>query len=220
MSRSVAFIHTSPAAIAPVKAFFAAAAPSLTITNLLDDGILRMFAASDYTAVEAQLGELISLCQRVYAAEVALITCSAVPRDSMGRIRTASPVPVLKIDDPMAEAAVRAGRRIGVLYTFAPTLKPTTALLQSASMDAGVDCEIQPKLVAGAYDALLTGRASEHDELVLEAAEHLAANADVVMIAQVSMAHLADAIEARTLKPALSSLSTSLEALRRIMGGF
>ena len=40
MSHKLAFIHTSPAAIAPLMQFYGAA--GMEITNLLDDGLLRL----------------------------------------------------------------------------------------------------------------------------------------------------------------------------------
>ncbi len=45
MKRSVAFVHTSPAAVGPLMQFYAEAAPEFEITNLLDDGLLRLLAA-------------------------------------------------------------------------------------------------------------------------------------------------------------------------------
>lgn len=220
MSQSVVFIHTSPAAIGPVNNFFKSAAASLTITNLLDDGVLRMFADADYSAVESQLLDLIAIGSRTYGAKAAVITCSAVPRASMERVRAKAPVPVLKIDVPMAEATVRAGRRVGVLYTFAPTLKPTTALLEETASDAGLQCELQPALVSNAYDALLMGRTSEHDSLVLEAAKQIAPSVDVIVLAQVSMAHLENPIEAATSRRTFSSPGAALAALKNLLGGF
>ena len=42
----IAFIHTSPAAIGPLMQFYGEAAPDLEITNLLDDGLLRLYLES------------------------------------------------------------------------------------------------------------------------------------------------------------------------------
>ena len=194
MTISLAVIHASPAAIAPVREFFVAEAPEFQLTNLLDDGLLRMFAASDYLAAEHQLLALIALAVSTYKAEAVLNTCSGVPRDSMQRIREAAAIPVIKIDEPMAEAAKAAGRRIGILYTFAPTLKPTTALLQSP------DHELFPQLV---------------DSDIVQAAQDLAPGVDVIVLAQVSMAHHAEAIHKATGKPTLNSLAPVLAALRQ-----
>ena len=194
MNISLAVIHAAPAAISPVKDYFAAEGPEFEVTNLLDDGLLRMFAAGDYAAAEQQLLALINLAVSNYTAKAALITCSAVPKDSMERIREAASIPVIKIDEPMADAARAAGRRIGILYNFAPTLKPTTALLQSP------EHELFPRFV---------------DSGVLQAAQDLAPDVDVIVLAQVSMAHHAQAIAGATGKPTLNSLAPALAFLRQ-----
>lgn len=189
MSRSVVVIHAAVAAIAPVNKHLAAHAPDVQVTNLLDDGLLRMFAAKDYAAAEAQLLKLIGMGHAVYGAGSILITCSAVPKDSMTRIRADAPVPVTKIDEPMARAALALGGRIGILCTFPPTLEPTTSLL------AGAD--LHPVLVSPATD-----------EAILTAAESLAPNVDAIVLAQISMSHLTDTIQSRTGRPTLSALTT------------
>jgi len=38
-------------------------------------------------------------------------------------------IPVVRVDEPMAEKAVQTGTRIGVAATLATTLKPTTELI-------------------------------------------------------------------------------------------
>jgi len=218
MKRNAVFIHTSPAAIGPLKTFYGAQAPELQVVNLLDDGILGMLAAGDYRKAQERLLALIATGRDAYGAEAALLTCSAVPRSTMDQLRSLAGIPVLKIDDPMADAAVRAGRRIGVIYTFAPTRTPTETLLQEAAMAAGTTCDFTFALVEGAYEALLSGRSAEHDELVLRAADGLGPVTDALVLAQVSMAHLGPGIHSRTAKPVITSLATSLSAMREALG--
>ena len=42
--RRVAFLHTAAPAIPPLAQFYAAQAPDLDITNLMEDGIIRLLA--------------------------------------------------------------------------------------------------------------------------------------------------------------------------------
>jgi Asp/Glu/hydantoin racemase len=211
----IVFVHTSPAAIGPIQQFYSAAAPDLDTTHLLEDGILRFFSALDYERAEERLQALLRVGSEVYDASAAVITCSAVPRETMVRLRKGCGIPVLKIDEPMAEAAVLAARRIAVLVTFAPTMQPTLQLLNSSATAAGQSVDILPYAVSGAYDALLGGRPDEHDRLLLDAAVRAAAGADALVLAQVSMTRAQKAIEDRVSVPVFSSLSTSLEAVRR-----
>jgi Asp/Glu/hydantoin racemase len=218
MQASVAFIHTSLAAIAPLARYYAAAEPGWTITNLLDDGILRLFKRADQQAVEAALLSLIERAHLQHGAQAAMITCSAVSLELLGRLQASAPLPIVKIDVPMAQRAVRQARRIGVLVTFAPTLAPTMEMLAVTARAAARDVDLMPRLCEGAYGALLDGDTATHDRLLREgASEARAAGAEVIVLAQVSMSHLKDALAAELGVPVLSSLETSHEALREAL---
>ncbi len=213
----VGFLHTSPAAIPPLMQFYAREAPEIEITNLLDDGLLRLFAAKEFDLAERRLREMLSVVEQAYGAGLALVTCSAVPRELMERLRRQASIPVLKIDVPMAEMAVRAGPRIGVMVTFPPTLEPTTRLLEEAAAEAGVAVEVAACLLPEAYAELLGGNPERHDELMLEAIDRLAARpVDALVLAQVSMARLIPKLEGRLKIPFFSSLTASLAAIRRM----
>ncbi|HEV2763953.1 MAG TPA: hypothetical protein VGV38_13305, partial [Pyrinomonadaceae bacterium] len=75
--RKVAFVHTSPPAVGPLMKFYSEAAPELEITNLLDDGLLRLLAAGDAATAEARLTDMIRVAARTYGAEAAMVTCSS-----------------------------------------------------------------------------------------------------------------------------------------------
>ncbi|HEX8502903.1 MAG TPA: aspartate/glutamate racemase family protein [Pyrinomonadaceae bacterium] len=213
--RKVAFVHTSPAAVGPLMQFYAEAAPELEITNLLDDGLLRLLAAGDAATARARLTEMVKTAAETYGAEAAMITCSSVSKEMAEGIAARFEMPVLKIDYPMARRAVRDGGRVGVAATFPPTLGPTRRLLAEAAAEAGTSVEIIEEVAPGAYDALLAGDAERHDELLLDAVARLEARgASVVVLAQVSMARVLPKAEGRFRTPVLSSLHTSLEAIR------
>jgi hypothetical protein len=213
--RRVAFVHTSPAAVGPVAQFYKEAAPEFEVTNLLDDGLLRLLAGGRVAAVERRLADMIGAAAETYGAEAAMVTCSSVPLESVEKLAASAGLPVLKIDYPMARRAVRAGRLIGVAATFPPTLGPTGRLLAEAARDAGTEIEIIEDVTPEAYEALLSGDAERHDRLLLEGIARLGAKGvSVVVLAQVSMARVLPAAEGRFRVPLLTSLHTSLEALR------
>lgn len=216
--RSVAFIHTSPAAIGPLMQFYAGAAPELEITNLLDDGLLRLLAAGRREDVRRRLGEMLRAAAETYAPELAMVTCSSVSKEMVHSLARDFGFPVLKIDYPMARKAVRAGRRVGVAATFPPTLVPTSKLLRDAAEEAGVEIEIVEEVTAGAYDALLAGDTAAHDELLAAAVQDLQKrDVSAVVLAQVSMARTLPLIERTARVPVLTSLHTSLEAIREAL---
>lgn len=215
MKRPIALIHTSPAAIAPVVDYYGRMAPELELTNLLDDGILRLFRAGKMAESLARLDAMIAAARDCYGAELALATCSAITAGMAAGMELRAGIPVVKIDQPMAQAAVAAGRRIGVAVTFPPTEPVTRALLVEEGARRGVEVEVDAAVVPAAYDALLAGDAGRHDSLLTGAVESLAArDPDVIVLAQVSMARILPALAGRMSVPVLTSLETSLAAVR------
>jgi Asp/Glu/hydantoin racemase len=217
--RSVAFIHTSPAAVGPLMQFYAGAAPELEITNLLDDGLLRLLAAGRGGDVRRRLGEMLRAAAETYGPELAMVTCSSVSKETVDSLARDFSFPVLKIDYPMARRAVEAGRRIGVAATFPPTLVPTSRLLREAAAEAGAEIEIVEEVAPEAYRALLANDAATHDELLAAAVENLQGkDVSAVVLAQVSMARTLPLLERGARVPVLTSLHTSLEAIRGALG--
>lgn len=217
--RSVAFIHTSPAAIGPLMQFYAEAAPELEVTNLLDDGLLRLLAAGRAADVQRRLSEMLRAAAETYRPELAMVTCSSVSKEMVGSLARDFSFAVLKIDYPMARRAVGAGRRIGVAATFPPTLVPTSRLLREAAAEAGAEIEIIEEVAPDAYKALLANDTATHDELLTAAVENLQdKDVSAVVLAQVSMARTLPLIERTARVPVLTSLHTSLEAIREALG--
>src|ERR671920_492671 len=95
--RSVAFIHTSPAAVGPLMQFYAEAAPELEITNLLDDGLLRLLAAGEAGTVRGRLAGMLDSAVKDYRPELAMITCSSVSKEMVDSLVRDFSFPVLKI---------------------------------------------------------------------------------------------------------------------------
>jgi aspartate/glutamate racemase len=208
---TVAFIHASRAAIEPVANYFTARAPDLDCVHLLDDGIMRFLAAQDTVRSERRFLCLVETARDTYGASIIVLTCSAVPRETMDSLRIAAGIPLFKIDEPMAQLAAACGTRIGVLATFAATLATTRGLLEEAEPGIAVVWELEEE----ALKALLAGDRDRHDELFLAAAQKLAAReVEAVVLAQVSMARLQSQVEQIVKVPVFNSLETSLAAVR------
>lgn len=198
--------------------YYAEAAPEFEITNLLDDGVLRFFAMHDSESAAERLRSMIRVAREVYGARAILITCSSVSTEMIHELEPGAGVPLIKIDDPMMEEAVHAGRRIGVAITFAPTTEPTQKALHDAATRTGREIETVPLLVEGAYKALLAGQSDLHDQLLMAGVEQLQEQGvDAIVLAQVSMARILALLEGRIRVPVLSSLKSSVGAIRRAL---
>lgn len=215
MKRRIALIHASRAAVDPVTQYYAEKAPELDLTNLLDDGVMRMLGANDESRSQRRLLSMLDTAREEYEAEAALLTCSAVTRASMEWLRAAAGIPLVKIDEPMARIAVKAGRRVGVVATFEPTTSTTRRLLEEADPKV----EVLIECARDALRALLAGDFASHDKLLSAAVHQIAARGvDAIVLAQVSMARLARELALTVPVPLFNSLDTSLSEVRRVLG--
>jgi Asp/Glu/hydantoin racemase len=126
-------------------------------------------------------------------------------------------VPVLRIDEPMAVAAVERGRRIGVLATVASTLDPSVDLVRRCAQRLEKDVELTPILRDRAFTAMRSGDGARHDEIVGEALQGLAQDVDVIVLAQASMARVVTTLEPALSVPVLSSPSSGMARLASVL---
>lgn len=215
--KTLALIHTTPVTVATMKALAAERAPDVRVINLLDDSLLPdvMRAGQPTPGVTERLRAYAQ--SAVNAGADAILCCCSSVGGVVEQLRGEVRVPFLRIDEPMAEQAVQAGPRVGVIATVASTLNPTANLIERAAARVGRAAHVERVLVQGAYDALIGGQPEQHDALVTDALAGLATRADVVVLAQASMARLIPGLgDTRT--PILSSphsgLDRALEALR------
>jgi Asp/Glu/hydantoin racemase len=119
----------------------------------------------------------------------------------------------------MAEQAVKSARRIGVAATARTTLKPTADLIREKAADVQREVSIQTSLYEEAFSALMQGDSARHDSIVLEGLKaQEAQGAEVLVLAQASMARLAP-IAAKEIKaPVLTSPRLAVERARQSLG--
>jgi Asp/Glu/hydantoin racemase len=142
-----------------------------------------------------------------------LNTCSSVG-DVVEHAQWFIPVPIFRIDKPMAEKAVIAGNRIGVLATLPTTLAPTVRLVASTAAAIQRGVEIVEGLAEGAFAALVSGHPDKHDDILLETARLVSDSVDVIVLAQGSMARMEKKIGEATGKPVFSSPESGVLAIK------
>ena len=69
-------------------------------------------------------------------ADAVMVTCSSIG-PGVALAQSLFEMPVIRIDEAMAEEAVRMGRRIGVAATLRTTLEPTIELLKAKALQSG-----------------------------------------------------------------------------------
>ena len=186
----LAIIHTTPATVESMKALASEVLPGCDLVNFVDDSILPQLASNggDLREVEERLIHYARFAEQV-GADVILEACSSVG-EVVTKMQAAVSIPIVRIDEAMAEEAVQRGNRLGVAATLQTTLAPTARLLQAKAAAAGRQVEITPLLIEGAYQKLMAGDREGHDTLLIEKLQDLARDMDVVLLAQASMARV------------------------------
>lgn len=141
--------------------------------------------------------------------------CATSSTPLAGDAAAAVGIPVLRIDEAMADEAAAIGGRIAVIATLATTLEPTCALLSERLERAGTSAAVERVLVEGAFAAVSSGDRAEHDRLVGDAVQEAAARSDVVVLAQASMASAAAGDHP---VPVLSSPAAGVARARVVLG--
>ena len=151
-----------------------------------------------------------ALLEATEDAALVLCTCSTVGPGADDAAAQAD-VPILRVDRPMAEAAVATGRRITVAATLATTIGPTADLVADAARRAGKEVEIDSVVFAEARARLVAGDAEGHERIIAEGLYEAASSADAIVLAQASMTPaLARCADIRV--PLLTSPRSGLEA--------
>ena len=76
-----------------------------------------------------------------------------------------------------------------------------------------------PSVAEGAFAIGNSGDAATHDRMIVEAAERIADQVDVICLAQVSMALARAAVQAKVKVPVLTSPATAVARLKAMLAG-
>jgi len=146
---------------------------------------------------------------------VILSQCSSVG-EAIDVARKLVRIPVVKIDEPMAEEAVRLGPRVAVAATLATTLNPTCRLIERTAARLGRPIQIQRVLAEGAFDLLKAGDTRGHNAMVLGQIEAVRGDADVIALAQGTMAVLVPDLQGLGL-PVLTSPRLGMMRVKEVL---
>ncbi|MEU3275873.1 aspartate/glutamate racemase family protein [Streptomyces antibioticus] len=210
----LALLHTSAVHIPVFDALRDDTHPGLELRHHVDEGLLSRAREHGPDTVADEVRGVLA---RVAAggARAVLCTCSTIgaAAEAAGAVVG---VPVVRVDRPMAAAAVAAGSRIVVLATVESTVAPTTELIEEEAGRAGrCPATVRTVLVPGAFERFAAGDGEGYVRLVAAAADAVtSADADVIVLAQASMAPARELTT--TSVPVLSSPVLGLAAGARV----
>ncbi len=213
----IALIHAVQVAMAPIEAAFVRLWPEAERCGLLDDSLSTdLEKAGDltppfFTRMDALAGYCVAA-----GADAVLFTCSAFGA-AIAATAARQPVPVLKPNEAMFDAALRRGGRIGMLATFAPSVPSMEAEFVEMALARGSTATLETICVPAAMAALKSGDGATHDRLLAEAAPRLA-GCDAILLAHFSTSRAEDSVAARVDRPVLTSPGSAVTKLREALG--
>lgn len=191
----------------------------VVVRHVVDDSLLIDTRLAGYMTddVANRIVDYVKLAES-HGSACVLFACSSVgPAADLAQ--KVVKIPVLKIDVPMAEAAVERGPRIAILATVSTTLKPTRGLVEKAAQEKGVKVEIETRLSDKAFDKLSEGDVEEHNRLLIGDIIKAAAEFDVVVLAQASMTNILPALSEEVSSKVLTSPRLGVLRTAKVLEG-
>lgn len=213
----IALIHATPVAIEPVADAFKSGWPDAFVTNLLEDSLSPDYENSGLID-EAMVERFCTLGRYVAGtgADAIMFTCSAFGPAIEVVAKELAPMPVLKPNEAMFEEALAAGKRIGMLATFKPSVPSMEDEFEAMADANGQDASLESLWVEGAMDALLKGDADTHNRLIANAASGLT-DCDIVMLAHFSTAKAKHSVMEVLDCPVLTSPESAVNKLKQTL---
>jgi Asp/Glu/hydantoin racemase len=211
---TIGFVHTVTSLTSSFTELAEELVPDAEVFHITDETLLaitRREGRLTPTTRRRVLGYVESAAEA--GADVVLVTCSSIG-PAVDASREFVDVPLVRIDEAMADEAVRIGSRIGVVATLASTLEPTAQLIERK----GDGITVTAHLCEGAFEALAAGDRDRHDELVRKGLRAALTGNDVVVLAQASMARVVDTLaEDERSVPILSSPRLAMERVAALL---
>ena len=209
----IALIHAVAVAMAPVHDAFRQLWPEAECVDILDTSLSRD-REREGRLTETRVGRFLLLAK--YAedngADGILFTCSAFG-EAIEQAATKARVPVLKPNEAMFDAALAAGKRLGMLATFEPSVAGMEAEFRDIAGAAKSPATLESYCVAGAMAALQAGDGATHDRLLAGAAPRFA-DRDAVLLAHFSTSRAAAAVQEALGCPVLTAPGAAVAKLK------
>jgi len=163
----------------------------LEVYNIMDDSLLS--DTRKYNGMTKSIASrMLNYAKAAESSGAAgiIVTCTSV-NEATKQIKPFLQIPILNIEEPVAEMAVRDGQKIGVLATIPTSPLAINRVIREKAGAMGKQVEIVSAVAEGAFEVLCAGDRAKHDEMVCEALAELAKQVDVIAFAQISMSQIA-----------------------------
>jgi Asp/Glu/hydantoin racemase len=160
--------------------------PDIKIYNIMDDSLLPDTRSGGMTPVIATRMFNYAKAAEASGADGIIVTCTSVNKATK-YIKPFLNIPMINIEEPVAQMAAENGKTIGILATLPTSPDAIGRVIREKADEMGKDIKIVTSVVDGAFDVLCNGDREEHDTMVRKALYELAKKVDVIAFAQISM---------------------------------
>ncbi len=213
--KKLVIIHTTPFTVQSLGTLCAKLLPGVKVNHCLDDSVLQEINAEGRITPSCRY-RFFALIGVAAAArpDAVLSACSSVG-GMLEEARAIFPVPLARIDEPMARIAAGREGSIAVCATVQSTLGPTTELIRRY---AGGERSVNTILLAEAGKLLAAGDREGYLDAVAARLGEAASGNGTVVLAQASMAEALERIPAELRGRFLTSPESGVSALRPLFG--
>lgn len=217
----VTIVHTSFVSVDDLTALFKEIGPEIQVRHIVDDSLLPEVLANGgvTNAVRSRICAYYRAAEEA-GADLVFNQCSSVG-EAADIAAQLIHIPVVKVDQSMAQVACETGTRIAVAATLETTLGPTCRLVKNTASNMNKEVTVEPLLIEGAFDQLISGNRAKHNQMVLAAIRGVLSSVDVVVCAQGSMVAILPEL-GKTAVPVLTSpklgVIHAVAELRKIVG--
>ena len=215
-NKQICVIGTSMSNYSDIKTAFKQLDPTIRISYIADDSLIEDLLANqgptpsvikrlcNYAQMAQEMGACLIMNQCSTVSEVADLYAQLLD------------IPVLKVDQAMAEKAVELGSNIAMVTTNTTTVGPSHRLILSAAKAAGKEVTVTDFILAHAMEALFRGDVKGHNDALRAQIEELDGKYDVIVLAQGSMiAIMPEVTHVKT--PVLTSIPLGVERAVQIV---
>lgn len=216
MSKKVVIIHTSLVSHAALNNLFKEIMPDVKVHNIVDDSLLDEVKTVGHITPKI-IGRMVEYFKAAESIGADLIfnQCSSVGEAAQIAAKCVN-IPMLRIDQPMAEKAVSLGKKIAVVGTVTSTMEPSCRIVQQMAEKHQKQVDVVPYVIDGALDLLMTEGQARHNQFVLEKLKEIQQHFDVIVLAQGSMAVLEPELHQISI-PVLTSPRLAVESVKELL---
>ena len=214
MNNQIAILHTTPATVTGLKPVCERVIPGVPIYNYLDDSLLPQINREGGVSedVKRRFAGLVALAAA--AGPRAILSACSTVGGLIEELRPQYTIPLLRIDEPMAEQAGACQGKLMVCATLPSTLGPTLELIQRKR---GGGENVDHLVITEAGALLAAGRQEEYLRCIADALGDAARTHDLVVLAQASMAQALALLPPEQRGKFLTSPESGISALKEYL---